>query len=85
MTRIAGAAPADDVRGLHAFVVTNTVAVPVPLLPELSLHLATEVTPLWQATEQKLRESGLEPPFWAFAWAGGGRRWVATCSTRPAW
>jgi predicted nicotinamide N-methyase len=40
-------------------------------LPALRLHLATEVTPLWQATERQLAVDGLEPPFWAFAWAGG--------------
>jgi predicted nicotinamide N-methyase len=42
-----------------------------PLLPEIRLHLATEVTPLWQATEKTLELQGIEPPFWAFAWAGG--------------
>jgi predicted nicotinamide N-methyase len=41
------------------------------LVPEIRLHLATEVTPIWQATEEGLARSGLPPPFWAFAWAGG--------------
>ena len=40
-------------------------------MPEIRLHLATDVTPLWQATEATLERTGLEPPFWAFAWAGG--------------
>nr|WP_221238435.1 50S ribosomal protein L11 methyltransferase [Roseospira visakhapatnamensis] len=40
------------------------------MVPELRLHLATEVTPLWQATEALMRDTGLEPPFWAFAWPG---------------
>jgi predicted nicotinamide N-methyase len=29
------------------------------------------VTPIWQATEESLARSGVPPPFWAFAWAGG--------------
>ena len=40
-------------------------------MPEIRLHLATEITPIWQATEDALARSGLPPPFWAFAWAGG--------------
>jgi predicted nicotinamide N-methyase len=40
-------------------------------VPELQLHLATEVTPLWQSTEDQFRTGHLPPPFWAFAWPGG--------------
>ena len=40
-------------------------------MPEIILHLATEVTPLWEATEASLAASQLPPPYWAFAWAGG--------------
>jgi predicted nicotinamide N-methyase len=40
-------------------------------VPEIRLHLATEVTLIWQATEETLARNGLPPPFWAFAWAGG--------------
>jgi len=42
-----------------------------PLVPEIRLYLATEVTPIWLGTEEALARSGLPPPFWAFAWAGG--------------
>ncbi|BBK34524.1 nicotinamide N-methylase [Allostella humosa] len=42
-----------------------------PLVPELRLHLATAVTPLWEATEESLAATGTPPPYWAFAWAGG--------------
>jgi predicted nicotinamide N-methyase len=42
-----------------------------PLAPELRLYLATQVTPIWQATEESLSRWGTPPPFWAFAWAGG--------------
>jgi predicted nicotinamide N-methyase len=49
-----------------------------PLVPELRLFLADELTPLWQATEDTLGKKGLEPPFWAFAWPGsqGMARWI---------
>ena len=40
-------------------------------MPEISLHLASEVVPLWHLTEEELAQSGLPPPYWAFAWAGG--------------
>jgi predicted nicotinamide N-methyase len=40
-------------------------------VPELRLHLAHVVLPIWQKTEDELGEIGLPPPFWAFAWAGG--------------
>jgi predicted nicotinamide N-methyase len=42
-----------------------------PLTPELRLHLATEITPIWEATEEWLAARGVDPPFWAFAWPGG--------------
>jgi predicted nicotinamide N-methyase len=53
------------------FVQRNTAIAAPPLVPEIRLHLATEVTPLWQATEKTLAGNALPPPFWAFAWAGG--------------
>ena len=40
-------------------------------VPEIRLHLASEVTPLWQATEAALEQAQLPPPYWAFAWPGG--------------
>jgi predicted nicotinamide N-methyase len=54
-----------------AFITTHTSVGAAPLVPEIALYLATEITPIWQATEDWLRERGLEPPFWAFAWPGG--------------
>src|SRR5207302_11396909 len=53
------------------FIRSNTAIATPPLVPEIRLHLATEVTPIWQATEERLAHNGLPPPFWAFAWAGG--------------
>jgi predicted nicotinamide N-methyase len=40
-------------------------------VPEITLYLATEVVPLWHATEDELAKIGVPPPYWAFAWAGG--------------
>ena len=54
-----------------SFIRTNTRPLPVPLAPELLLHLADDVTAIWQKTEDELDEVGLPPPFWAFAWPGG--------------
>jgi predicted nicotinamide N-methyase len=53
------------------FIRSNTAILAPPLVPEVSLHLASEAVPLWQKTEEELGEIGLPPPFWAFAWAGG--------------
>src|SRR5207237_4366892 len=53
------------------FVRQKTAITAPPLVPEIRLHLATEVTPIWQATEESLARFGTPPPFWAFAWAGG--------------
>ena len=53
------------------FIGRNTAVGTPPLVPEIRLHLATEVTPIWQATEESLARGGVPPPFWAFAWAGG--------------
>ena len=54
-----------------AFVRRNTAITAPSLVPEISLYLATEIAPIWQATEDTLALSALPPPFWAFAWAGG--------------
>ncbi|TAN48538.1 MAG: methyltransferase [Rhodospirillales bacterium] len=53
------------------FVLSNTLLQSTPLLPEIKLHLASQVTPLWEATEASLQKEGLPPPYWAFAWVGG--------------
>lgn len=53
------------------FIRANTALHEPPLIPEIRLHLASEIVPIWQMTEEELEKSGLPPPFWAFAWAGG--------------
>ena len=54
-----------------AFIRANTVLSTAHHVPEVRLHLATEITPIWQATETWLSERNIAPPFWAFAWPGG--------------
>jgi predicted nicotinamide N-methyase len=54
-----------------AFVRDNTRPGRAPLVPEIALLLASEITPIWQATEAWLAERNVAPPFWAFAWPGG--------------
>ena len=55
-----------------------------PLVPEIALHLATEITPIWQATEDWLRgpasrrRSGPSP-------GRAARRWRGTCWTIRSW
>jgi predicted nicotinamide N-methyase len=56
---------------LTDFIRRETELVAPPLVPEIPLHLATEVTPLWEATEATLARNGMPPPYWAFAWVGG--------------
>ena len=53
-----------------AFIRAHTAVSCAPLVPEIRLHLASEITPIWQATEDWLQRAGIEPPFWAFAWPG---------------
>jgi len=53
------------------FITENTALITPPLVPELRLHLAVEVMPLWRKTEEELQAMGVPPPYWAFAWAGG--------------
>jgi predicted nicotinamide N-methyase len=54
-----------------AFILAQTAIAAPPLVPEIKLHLATEITPIWEATEATLAAMNLPPPYWAFAWAGG--------------
>ncbi|HSM95498.1 MAG TPA: 50S ribosomal protein L11 methyltransferase [Rhizomicrobium sp.] len=53
------------------FILANTESLAPPLVPEIRLHLATEIVPLWRKSEEELEAMGVPPPYWAFAWAGG--------------
>ena len=48
-----------------------TTLSPVSLVPEIRLYQASEPMSAWQHTEQVTGRTGLDPPFWAFAWPGG--------------
>ncbi|MGO8961031.1 MAG: class I SAM-dependent methyltransferase [Streptosporangiaceae bacterium] len=58
-------------RSLLEIVRANTRLSSVPLVPEIQIHQASEPIGLWEGTELATGRSGLDPPFWAFAWAGG--------------
>jgi predicted nicotinamide N-methyase len=62
----------------RAFIRANTELIKPPLTPEIVLHLASEIVPIWRKTEEELAAEGVPPPFWAFAWAGGQAlaRWI---------
>jgi predicted nicotinamide N-methyase len=60
-----------DLDDPQAFILEHTSLLPVPHAPEIRLRVADEITPIWSLTEQALHKRGLNPPFWAFAWAGG--------------
>ena len=54
-----------------AFVLANSRLGPVPLVPEISLHLGGDAFSVWEAAEREIGASAQPPPFWAFAWPGG--------------
>lgn len=56
---------------IDTFIRSHTQLISPPACDEFKLHLATEITPLWQATEAFLAGNNLPPPYWAFAWVGG--------------
>lgn len=55
----------------ETFILANTAVATPPLVPEIRLYQATEITPIWQASEAALEQLNLPPPYWAFAWPGG--------------
>src|SRR6266581_4487450 len=50
------------------FIQRNTAIVAALLVPEIRLHLATEVTPIWQATEETLADG--DKRVWKLVTAG---------------
>lgn len=68
-----------DLEEMKAFIRANTRLAPVAGLSlagsggqfPMRLWQADEITPIWSATEADLQQAGLDPPFWAFPWAGG--------------
>ena len=64
-------APPSTPEQRRSFIQSQTTVATPPLTPEIKLHLATEITPIWEATEATLEANNLPPPYWAFAWPGG--------------
>ena len=63
--------PLESAEARAEFVRSHTVLEPVPMVAEIRLHTATELVPIWRATENWLVERGLGVPFWCVPWAGG--------------
>jgi predicted nicotinamide N-methyase len=55
----------------RTFVLEHTGLAPVPMVPGVHLHTATELVPIWHATEAWLTERGVAIPFWCVPWPGG--------------
>lgn len=60
-----------ELNALRDFIRSQTAIRAPALVPEIGLHLASEITPIWQASEETLDRMNLPPPYWAFAWPGG--------------
>ena len=60
----------DPAQDPAAFIRAQTALGHAVLVPEIALYLASEITPIWKASEAWLGAQGIEPPFWAFAWPG---------------
>jgi predicted nicotinamide N-methyase len=55
----------------RAFILAMTRLQLLAYVPEIQLHLADEVAPVWEAVHTRMGDSDAPLPFWAFAWAGG--------------
>jgi predicted nicotinamide N-methyase len=59
-------------RSPAAFVREHTRLAAVSFVPEVQLYLAIDdAVDLWESTQESGEVDGGDPPFWAFAWAGG--------------
>jgi predicted nicotinamide N-methyase len=59
-------------RSPTAFVREHTRLAAVSFVPEIQLYLAIDdAVDLWESTQESGEVDGGDPPFWAFAWAGG--------------
>lgn len=56
---------------MTAFVRAHTRLSHALHVPEIALYLADDAFDLWERVEAEVGQTGLAPPFWAFAWAGG--------------
>jgi predicted nicotinamide N-methyase len=69
----------------EAFVRAQTRLGAARLSPGVKLYLASELTPIWQATETILHTQNMPPPFWAFAWPGAEALAVHIAAAPAAW
>jgi predicted nicotinamide N-methyase len=53
------------------FVQSSTTLAAVLLVPELRLHLATDIYSVWEGSEAAAGQTEQPPPFWSVAWPGG--------------
>lgn len=60
-----------DAHTRTAFVREHTVLSPVPLIADIHLYTATELVPLWRATQIWLEVHDLNVPYWCVPWVGG--------------
>jgi predicted nicotinamide N-methyase len=59
-------------RSPAGFVREHTRLAAVGFVPEIQLYLAIDdAVDLWESTQESGEVDGGDPPFWAFAWAGG--------------
>ena len=65
-----------------AFIRANTALTHDAFVPEIALHLATEITPIWQATEAWLEQVALDPPM---GLPGGGGATASIGIAPPFW
>lgn len=55
----------------RAFVLEHTRLASVPLVPELRVHRADAVQPVWFETARAQGDDDADVPFWCVPWAGG--------------
>ena len=67
--------------GRRAFILENTRLQTPPHTPELELHLADEITPIWKMTEEALAEM---TPFSLGTDGGGSLRIPASTTPRSS-
>jgi predicted nicotinamide N-methyase len=59
-------------RSADGFVREHTRLTSVSFVPEIQLFLAVDdALDIWESTRESGEVAGDDPPFWAFAWAGG--------------
>lgn len=67
---MAGAKP--DKAACETFIRSHTRVQSPPACPELTLHLADHLLPLWEDAATLLQQgTDAPPPYWGFCWAGG--------------